>query len=116
MQVHKHLKKFTEFINQFGLTKLNDKLKSFNNDVRFVFSMIAEHYCPRAIAIIQFTEANSGFKKLFKFLDDVVEPSKKTIDRTMEKQLKFEQFHEQFVEKMKNLKESNKKKKNAKEV
>lgn len=89
---------FAQFIEKYGQERLNQKLKSFNKDINFVFSVIAQHYCPSCIAIIQFTESNIGFQKLFAFLDEVILPTEKTIKREKEKQRKMTELSKQFKE------------------
>jgi len=84
--------KFSEFINSRGRDNLNKKLNSFNDDIAFVFSVIAKYYCPQAIAVIQHSQTNEGFKKLFDFLDEVNFPSEKTIHRMQEKERKMKEF------------------------
>ena len=81
-----NLEKFVNFIEKYGVSELNKNLKSFNKNIEFVCSVIAQHYSPSAMAIIQFTEENNGFKKLFDFLNELVKPTEKTLNRQKEKQ------------------------------
>jgi len=84
--------KFLNFIKKYGRAKLNKKLKSFNDDIVFVSSVIAKYYCPRAVLIIQFTDANTGFQKLFSFLDEIIKPTEKTFKRMKERQKRMDDF------------------------
>jgi hypothetical protein len=84
--------KFRQFIKEYGQAELNKKLNSFNDDIVFVSSVIAKHYCPQAIAIIQLTDTNSGFQKLFSFLDEVIKPTEKTFERMKERQKRMDAF------------------------
>jgi hypothetical protein len=99
-----NLQEFMQFIRKYGQDELNKKLKSFNEDIRFVCSVISQHYCPSAIAIVQFTESNQGFKKLFDFLNEIVEPTEKTIKRQRKRQKRFEEMTKTFenIKKKKN--------------
>ncbi|RZK05831.1 MAG: hypothetical protein EOO46_15600 [Flavobacterium sp.] len=85
-----NLEKFSAFIEQYGADELNKILHSFNENIEFVCSVIAKNYCPNAMAIIQFTDHNSGFKKLFDFLNEVVSPTEKTLKRQRQKQEKLQ--------------------------
>lgn len=93
-----NLQEFLQFIGKYGQEELNKKLKSFNEDIGFVCSVIAKNYCPSTIAIIQFTETNNGFKKLFEFLDEIVKPTEKTINRQIERQKRMEEMSKKFEE------------------
>lgn len=93
-----NIKKFGGFIGKYGIDELNKKLKSFNVDIGFVCSVISKNYCPSAMAIIQFTDNNNGFKKLFDFLDEIVKPTSKTMKRQMEKQQKMEELTKKLEE------------------
>ena len=93
-----NFQEFLRFIRKYGQEELNKKLKSFNEDIGFVCSVITKNYCPSAIAIIQFTESNRGFKKLFEFLNEIVKPTEKTINRQMERQKRLEEMSEKFEE------------------
>jgi hypothetical protein len=99
-----NLQEFFQFIGKYGQDELNKKLKSFNEDIGFVCSVIAQNYCPSAIAVVQFTETNQGFKKLFEFLDEIVKPTEKTINREIERQKKIEEMSTKFedIKKRKN--------------
>ncbi len=96
-----NLQEFMQFIGKYGQEELNKNLKSFNEDIGFVCSVIAQYYCPSAIAIIQFKESNQGFNKLFDFLNEIVKPTEKTIKRQMERQKRFEELVKKFDEKKK---------------
>lgn len=78
--------KFLQFIDKYGRAELNKKLNSFNKDIVFVSSVIAKNYCPQAVAIIQFTDTNHGFQKLFNFFNEIAKPTEKTLRRTRERQ------------------------------
>ena len=81
-----NLAKFAGFIEKYGVEELTKKLKSFNNDIGFVCSVIAESYSPSAMAIIQFTEENDGLKKLFNYLNEVVNPTEEILLKQKKKQ------------------------------
>ena len=86
------MSKFSEFVNERGRSFLNNKLKSFNEDISFVFSVIAEHYCPQAIAVVQHSESNRGFNKLFNFLNEVHDPTEKTLTRIREREKRMKKL------------------------
>ncbi|MCH8215776.1 MAG: hypothetical protein IH892_03275, partial [Planctomycetes bacterium] len=90
--------KFAEFVNSRGRDELNNSLKSFNEDIVFVFSVIAKQYFPQAMAVIQFTENNEGFDKLFSFLNEVISPSEKTLERMREKQKQLNEMTRKFTQ------------------
>ncbi|PKP23042.1 MAG: hypothetical protein CVU05_01305 [Bacteroidetes bacterium HGW-Bacteroidetes-21] len=102
-----NLSKFSKFINSRGKDFLNEKLKSFNKDIGFVLSVIAKQYSPQAIAVIQYSEPNNGFKKLFDYLNEVHSPSEKTDLRMQEKQKRMEDISKKINE-LKLIKASNK--------
>lgn len=91
--------KFAEFVNLRGRDELNSILKSFNEDVVFVFSVIAKEYCPEAFAVIQFTEDGKGFEKLFSFFNEVISPSEKTLERMREKQKQLDEMTTKLIQK-----------------
>lgn len=84
---------FCRFMDKYGKDYLNKKLKSFNKDIEFVLSVIAKNYCPEAFAIIHFSKENVGFKSLFEYLNEIVEPTEKTLNRERE--------HQKLIEKVK---------------
>lgn len=87
-----NLQEFNVFISEYGRQELNEKLVSFNEDIGFVSSVIAKEYCPGAILVVQLTESGKGFSKVFEFLDEIVEPSEKTINRQIERQKKIDEI------------------------
>ncbi|WP_347157457.1 hypothetical protein [Pontibacter chitinilyticus] len=91
-----NLKIFDDFISKYGRENLNKKLKSFNKDIEFVCSVFAKNYCPSAIAIIHFSELNTGFKKLFNFFEEIIKPSERTLKRLEEKNNKLKEMSEKF--------------------
>ena len=93
-----NLEKFSNFIEKYGASELNKKLKSFNADIGFVCSVISKSYCPNAMAIVQFTDDNKGFKKLFDFLNEIVKPTTTTMEKQMKKQQKMKQLANKLEE------------------
>lgn len=91
-----NLQKFADFTNTYGRKKLEKHLNSFNTDLDFVFSVIAKNYSPSAIAIIHFSNDNIGINKLFDFLNEVVTPTNKTLDREKERQKRIKEIHKKF--------------------
>ncbi len=89
--------KFAEFVNSRGREELNKTLKSFNEDIVFVFSVIAKQYCPEAIAFVQFTEDGEGFEKLFSFFNEVISPSDRTMEKMREKQRQLDEMTSKFL-------------------
>lgn len=78
-ELERHNQKvFSKFIEKYGKRFLNDRLKSFNTDVEFIFEVLSANYCPESILIIQHTEDNAAFNTLFNLLDNIVKPSKET--------------------------------------
>lgn len=96
-----NLSKFVDFINQRGKAFLEQNLNSFNKDISFVFSVIAKHYCPQAIVIIHHSDANSGFDKLFDYLNEVITPTKKTFERIKEKEKRLEELRKEMKARLK---------------
>ena len=90
---------FQNFIEKRGLEFLNKKLNSFNDDIRFIFSVIAQNYSPSALAVINFSEQSKGIDILFNFLDEVVKPSKETLNKTKRK----EESGKKFIESLKDF-------------
>lgn len=91
-----NLTKFANFVNERGKAFLEQNLKSFNEDISFVFSVIAKHYCPQAIAIIHHSDSNNGFEKLFDYLNEVISPTKKTINRVKAKEKRMEEIRNEM--------------------
>lgn len=99
-----------QLVNKYGTAHLNKKLKSYNDDIEFVLSVIAKNYCQAAFAIIHFSKGNAGFKSLFKYLSEIVEPTEKTLSRERKKRKRMETF----TEKMREFKVNKTKPKNKK--
>ncbi|MBI5574143.1 MAG: hypothetical protein HY919_06290 [Elusimicrobia bacterium] len=72
---------FNNFIEEYGVERLNKQLNSFNKDVRFVFSVIAEHYCPQTIVVIKHTSDNMALSRLIDYISELFNPSKELLDR-----------------------------------
>jgi hypothetical protein len=75
-----NLQIFQRFISQYGKDTLNKKIKSFKRDIVFVSSVISEHYCHETIVIINHSENNTGFEKLFSHIDGVLNPPEKVLN------------------------------------
>jgi len=65
---------FQDFINEYGKDTLEKNLFSFNKKIDFVMSVIAKEYCPRAIAIIHYSNELNGLEQFFNYIDRVFQP------------------------------------------
>ena len=83
---------FNEFIERYPEAPLNRRLKSFNQDIRHVCTVIAKHFCPEALFIINHTPESKGFEKLFGLLDELAVPTEKTIALIEDKKKKWKQI------------------------
>lgn len=91
-----NLSKFSNFVQSRGKEFLEKELVSFNEDIDFVFSVIAKHYCPQAIAVIHHSNLNKGFERLFDYLNEVNLPTEKTMERMRERERKSKEIRERF--------------------
>jgi hypothetical protein len=89
---------FYRFIDKYSKDYLNKKLKSFNEDIGFVLSVIAKNYCPGAFAVIHFSKGNVGFKSLFEYLNEIVEPTEKTFNRERKNKKRMEELTKKLNE------------------
>lgn len=97
---------FSRFISQYTDILLNQKLKSFNKDIKFVCNVISSTYSPSCILVIQHSSDSKGFEKLFKYMDEIVKPSKDTIDAIKKKYEKLKKMRLDIDKKIKNNKKS----------
>lgn len=70
---------FADFIKRYDKKVLAEKLSSFNEDIDFVCHVISSNYAPRSILVIQHTPDNKAFNKLFDLMDEIANPTEKTI-------------------------------------
>jgi hypothetical protein len=75
---------FDRFKESYGGVKLQEKLNSYNNDLDFVFSLIASTYCPRSILVLHHTGNNTSLAKLFSYIESVFKPSTEVQDAVKE--------------------------------
>lgn len=66
---------FQKFINGHGKQKLSQLLNTFNSDIDFVMSVIAKHFSPSCIIVLEHNEKNESFEKLFQYMDLVIRPT-----------------------------------------
>ncbi len=71
---------FQKFIEEIGKEKLQTNLNSFNKDLDFVMSVIAQHYCPTSLIVIHYSEENNGLEDLFRYINRVINPDKEVIE------------------------------------
>jgi len=87
---------FTVFMMERGLDELTAKLRSFNDDPRFVFDNIARGDCPNSIVVIQHTPDNNGLIKFFEFINRVIKPDQEIFDLIKQKNDEHTAFFEKF--------------------
>jgi hypothetical protein len=66
---------FNALLARTDLKKLKAALHSHTKDLSHFFSVLANHYCPRAIVFVTVDEAQSGFEQLFAYIDELIKPS-----------------------------------------
>jgi hypothetical protein len=71
---------FERFKESYGVAKLQEKLHSYNDDLDFVFSVIANTYCPRSILVLHHSGDNKSLSKLFDYIESVLKPSQEILD------------------------------------
>lgn len=87
---------FAMFMMERGLEELAAKLRSFNEDPRFVFNNIATRDCPNSIVVIHHTPDNNGLIKLFEFIDRVIKPDQEIFDLVKQKAEEHLAFFDKF--------------------
>lgn len=87
---------FSDFIMERGLEDLTAKLKSFNDDPRFILDHIARNDCPNSIVVIQHTPDNNGLIRFFEFINRVIKPDQEIFDLIKQKDEEHKAFFEKF--------------------
>lgn len=67
-------------LDSYDAEELKSKMNFHTDDIGFFLSVIAKHKCPSSIIVIQHTKDNSGLNKLFELLDNIISPSKATLE------------------------------------
>ena len=73
---------FQNFINEYGRDKLELKLNTPNEaeNIDHLFQVLSNSFCPDTIIIINHSAQSSGFDKLFKFIENMLSPTKEIIN------------------------------------
>lgn len=75
-ELYRHnMQVFAGLRRRLGDEKLKKSLSTFTKDLDHFFSVMARHYCPRAIVVLTVDANQTGFEKLFAYLDNIVSPS-----------------------------------------
>lgn len=83
--------KLLQLTSMFSNKEIEEKLNTFNDDYDFVASTIAKNYAPKWILVMHYKDHES-LKRLFKYLDEVANPTEITMKREEEKQNKIKEF------------------------
>jgi len=89
-------RKFREFVIETGVEDIKKQLNSFNDDLWFVLSNIAEHKCPNSIVVINHSKDASGLIDFFKFIDRVIKPDQEIMDLIKKKEKEMKKFLDKF--------------------
>lgn len=92
-------------INSHNRELFEKKLNSFNEDLDFVVSVIAQHYSPKCIVVLQHSKDNKGLNKLFSFLDRIIEPDQEIFDLMEKERKRFDEMSKDLEKKIKAKKE-----------
>lgn len=88
-------------IESHGRKLFEEKLNSFNESLDFVISVIAKHYAPSCIVVLQHSKESQGFNKLFNFLEKVIKPDQEIRDLMEKESKRFEKRLKELDEKLK---------------
>lgn len=68
--------KLASYINTVEKATLENRNKSFTKDISHFINVLSEHYCPSIILIMHHDEKHNNYKKLFDYINFIVNPSK----------------------------------------
>ncbi|BAL97898.1 hypothetical protein [Rubrivivax gelatinosus] len=75
-----------------GDKNLKKALSSFTTDLDHLFRVLADHLTPRAIAVIEIGPNQEGMDRLFRYINDIVDPPDELLAEIEERQRKFEEM------------------------
>ncbi len=76
VQLRNHsLHVLTTTLQRYKRDELRKGLSSFNKDLDFVLSVVAEEYCPQAMVVLSHDSDCASLKKLFAYVKDTLTPS-----------------------------------------
>ncbi|MGD0339518.1 MAG: hypothetical protein ABSB78_12115 [Bacteroidota bacterium] len=87
---------FQKFQNSYPADVLKQKLNSFNESLDFVFSVIANEYCPQVIIVLRHTSDCRSLDSLFNYLKDIFAPSNELKEAIQKQRTEIEQMSLKF--------------------
>jgi hypothetical protein len=93
VELYRHnAKAFAAVRQRIGDQKLKMALCSFTKDLDHFFTVLAYHYTPRAIAVVEIGSEQEGMDRVFHYLDDIIDPPADLLAEIEDRQRKFEEM------------------------
>ncbi len=79
-------------LHRYKRNELQKVLSSFNKDLDFVLSVVAQEYCPQAMVVLRHDSDCASLKKLFAYLKDTLAPSPELMAKIVAQQEDFQKM------------------------
>ena len=90
-----------KLIGSHNRNLFKEKLNSFNDDLGFVISAIAQQDAPSCLVVLHHSKDNRGLNKLFSFIDRVIKPDQEIFDLMEAERKRFDEMTKAIDKKIK---------------
>jgi len=81
---------FNDLRERVGEDKLRKKMQTFTNSMDHLFSVLSEYFAPRAFVIISVAKGWEAFDKLFRYIDELLNPSEALLREIREEEAEID--------------------------